>query len=57
MSDPQKATGGKTTETTLEKSVLDQIAEEGRMARDPEARQRGKNLVKEFVAQFLDDLQ
>src|SRR5581483_9067341 len=54
MSDPQKATGGKTTETTLEKSLLDQIVEEGKMARDPEGRARGKNLVKEFVAQFLD---
>jgi type VI secretion system protein ImpC len=54
MSDPQKATGGKTTETTLEKSLLDQIVEEGRMARDPEARERGKSMVKEFVAQFLE---
>src|SRR5581483_1061820 len=54
MSDPQKATGGKTTETTLEKSLLDQIVEEGKMARDPEGRARGKNLVKEFVSQFLD---
>jgi type VI secretion system protein ImpC len=42
------------TETVLEKSLLDQIVEEGRLARDPEARARGKNLVKEFVAQFLE---
>jgi type VI secretion system protein ImpC len=54
MSDPQKAAGKGTTETTLEKSLLDQIVEEGRMARDPEARERGKNMVKEFVAQFLE---
>ena len=55
MSDTQKATGGKsTTETTTERSLLDQIVEEGRMARDPEARERGKNLVKDFVAQFLE---
>src|SRR5271165_3749046 len=42
------------TETVAEKSLLDQIVEEGRLARDPEARARGKNLVKEFVAQFLE---
>ena len=40
--------------TTVEKSLLDQIVDEGRLARDPEARTRGKDLVKEFVAQFLD---
>jgi type VI secretion system protein ImpC len=40
---------------TLEKSsLLDQIVDEGRMARDPENRERGKDLVKEFVSQFLD---
>jgi type VI secretion system protein ImpC len=43
-----------TTETTVEKSLLDQIVEEGRLGRDPEARERGKNMVKEFVAQFLE---
>ena len=42
------------TETVVEKSLLDQIVEEGRLARDPEARERGKNLVKEFVSQFLE---
>jgi type VI secretion system protein ImpC len=35
-------------------SILDQIVEEGRLARDPAARERGKNLVKEFVAQVLE---
>ena len=54
MSDPQKAVGKATTETTLEKSLLDQIVEEGRVARDPEGRERGKNMIKEFVAQFLE---
>ncbi len=40
---------------TIEKtSLLDQIVDEGRMARDPENRERGKDLVKEFVSQFLD---
>lgn len=39
---------------TTEKTLLDQIVDEGRLARDPEARERGKNLVKEFVSQFLE---
>jgi type VI secretion system protein ImpC len=40
-------------EQTGEASLLDQIVEQGRFA-DPTARERGKNLVKEFVAQVLD---
>jgi type VI secretion system protein ImpC len=54
MSDAQKAAVGAVTEQTLEKGLLDQIVDEGRLARDPAARERGKNLVKEFVAQVLD---
>ena len=41
-------------EQVLEKGLLDQIVDEGRMARDPAARERGKNLVKEFVNQVLE---
>ena len=41
-------------EQVLEKSLLDQIVEEGRMAKDPGAKERGKDLVKEFVAQVLE---
>jgi len=41
-------------EQTQERGLLDQIVEEGRLARDPAARERGKNLVKEFVAQVLE---
>jgi type VI secretion system protein ImpC len=41
-------------QTTAEVSLLDQIVEEGRLARDPAARERGKNLVKEFVSQVLE---
>ncbi len=44
--------GASTVET--EKGLLDQIVEEGRVGRDAESRVRGKDLVKEFVAQFLD---
>jgi type VI secretion system protein ImpC len=46
----EAAVGGETTE----RSLLDQIVEEGRIARDPAGRERGKNLVKEFVAQVLE---
>src|SRR5579875_2876575 len=42
------------TEVTTEKGLLDQIVEQGRLGRDAESRTRGKDLVKEFVAQFLD---
>jgi len=40
--------------TELEHSLLDQIVQEGRLARDPDARERNRDLVKEFVAQFLE---
>jgi type VI secretion system protein ImpC len=55
MSDPQKAALGQpAAEQTTEHSLLDQIVEEGRLARDPVAKERGRNLVKEFVAQVLE---
>ncbi|HWQ53383.1 MAG TPA: type VI secretion system contractile sheath large subunit [Bryobacteraceae bacterium] len=55
MSDPQQsAAAPKAAEEQVELSLLDQIVEEGRMARDPVAKERGKNLVKEFVAQVLE---
>jgi len=38
----------------VELSLLDQIVEEGRLARDPEQKARGRDLVKEFVSQFLE---
>jgi len=41
-------------EQVVEKSLLDQIVDDGRMARDPATRERGKNLVKEFVSQVLE---
>jgi len=40
--------------TTQEAGLLDQIVEQGRFGTDVTARERGKNLVKEFVAQVLD---
>jgi type VI secretion system protein ImpC len=42
------------TVTTHEKGLLDQIVEQGRFGTDTTARERGKDLVKEFVAQVLD---
>ncbi len=41
-------------EQVQEKSLLDQIVEEGRFGAEPASRERGKNLVKEFVAQVLE---
>ena len=37
-----------------EQGLLDQIIEQGRFTRDTAARERGKDLVKEFVAQVLE---
>lgn len=53
-SEAQKAPGGAAVETTVQKSLLDDIVDEGRLARDPAAREYGKDLVKQFVSQFLD---
>jgi len=54
MSDPQKAVSPAAQEQVLERGLLDQIVDEGRLARDASTRERGKDLVKEFVAQVLD---
>jgi type VI secretion system protein ImpC len=55
VSEKQQATRtAAATETTVGKGLLDQIVEEGRLGRDAESRARGKDLVKQFVAQFLD---
>ena len=54
MSNPQKSTKPAPTEQVLEKSLLDQIVDEGRYGKDVTARERGKSLVSEFVAQVLD---
>jgi type VI secretion system protein ImpC len=53
-SEAQKSAAAPAGEQVVEKGLLDQIVEEGRMARDPASRERGKNLVKEFVAQVLE---
>jgi type VI secretion system protein ImpC len=51
-SSSQTAAGNQ--EQVTERNLLDQIVDEGRVARDAAGRERGKNLVKEFVSQFLE---
>ena len=54
MAEAQKSSGAPAVvEQTSEASLLDQIIQQGRFT-DSGARERGKNLVKEFVAQVLE---
>lgn len=53
MSDAQQAAAAQKAEQVVERSLLDQVVEEGQLARDPAVRDRGKDLVKEFVTQVL----
>lgn len=41
-------------EEVVERSLLDDIVEQGRVGADVETRERGKGLVKEFIAQILE---
>jgi len=55
MADTQTAAApATTTEQVLDKGLLDQIVEEGRFGVEPASKERGRNLIKEFVAQVLD---
>ncbi|MDR3719379.1 MAG: type VI secretion system contractile sheath large subunit [Bryobacteraceae bacterium] len=55
MSDTQSAIPQKAAQEQVgELGLLDQIVDEGRLGRDVAARERGKDLVREFVAQVLD---
>jgi type VI secretion system protein ImpC len=55
MADPQAtaATQAATTEVTDE-SLLDKIVTEGRFGVEPASKERGRNLIKEFISQFID---
>jgi type VI secretion system protein ImpC len=54
MSDPQPAPLAATElETAAPRSLLDEIVDRGKMAKDDAGRQRGRDLVKEFVSQIL----
>jgi len=55
MAEAQKSSAeGAAVREASERGLLDQIVEEGRIARDPAAKARGRNLVKEFVNQVLE---
>jgi type VI secretion system protein ImpC len=56
MADSQGATATQApaAEQVVERGLLDQIVEEGRLGTDTAGKARGKDLIKEFVAQFLD---
>ncbi|HUQ95334.1 MAG TPA: type VI secretion system contractile sheath large subunit [Bryobacteraceae bacterium] len=53
MSDAQRGLAH-AQETVLESSLLDKIVEEGRLGKDPAAKERGKELVKIFAEQVLE---
>ncbi len=55
MAEPKKSAAAPAAaqEKELEKGLLDQIIEEGRFSRDAAARERGKDLIKDFVAQVV----
>ena len=55
MANPQKSQQATTAAVeTQEASLLDQIVTQGRFGAEPSQKERGKNLVKEFVAQVLE---
>lgn len=55
MSDMEKQSAAAAQETVQEVSLLDQIVDQGRLAgRDTATRQRNKDILKEFIGQFLE---
>src|SRR4051794_12864577 len=52
MSKSEKVRAGESVEQSGG-GLLDQIVEEGRLGRDDAARQRGKDLIREFLEQVL----
>jgi type VI secretion system protein ImpC len=53
VSESRKTVEAAAATATSEISLLDQIVEEGRFGEEPASQQRGKDLVKEFLAQVL----
>jgi type VI secretion system protein ImpC len=53
MPEKQKSAAVAQTTEKAGTGLLDQIVEQGRLGKDPAARERGKSLVKEFVNQVL----
>ncbi len=54
MSKPEKAAAQSADAKTTESSLLDQIVDQGRFGKEQVARERGRDMVKEFVAQVLE---
>ena len=54
MSKAEKAGAQPAEAKTTESSLLDQIVEQGRFGRESAAREKGRDMVKEFVAQVLE---
>jgi type VI secretion system protein ImpC len=54
MSKPEKASAQSAEAKTTESSLLDQIVTQGRFGKEEVARERGRDMVKEFVAQVLE---
>jgi type VI secretion system protein ImpC len=52
MADPKQASGASAPQTT-ELSLLDQIVTQGRFGTDTAARERGKDMIKQFVSEVL----
>jgi type VI secretion system protein ImpC len=48
------STSAAATETAVEKGLLDQIVDEGRFGIEPASKERGRNLIKEFISQYID---
>jgi type VI secretion system protein ImpC len=53
MADPTKAAAAASTEST-ELSLLDQIVDQGRFGKEGAARDRGRDMVKQFVSEVLE---
>src|SRR5229473_7948253 len=53
MPEKQKSAVAAQPAEQQELGLLDQIVEQGKLGKDPAARERGKSLIKEFVSQVL----
>src|SRR5690348_2530617 len=51
MAETKKSASPAAVELTGETSLLDQIVQEGRFGKETTARERGKDLIKEFITQ------
>jgi len=54
MSRPEESRPAQAAGQAGEQSLLDQIVDQGRFGQDTASRERGKNLIREFIAQFLE---